>query len=116
MHASREDDYRDRLAAAYKASQLTMDELWLRYFALGGNVGRMEIEAYLNGLMALPTLQHDVLAHAINERLDEIAPARAPYLLMRPPSVDIDRHPADTERAANPFAAPHRQSESDSED
>ncbi|GAA5107973.1 hypothetical protein [Nocardia iowensis] len=114
MHPPRADDYRDRLVAAYKASQLTVDGLWLRYLALGGNVGRMEIEAYLNGLMAVPTLQHDVLAHAINERLDEIAPARAPYLLMRPPTLDVDRHPADTEREVNPFAAPHRRSEPDS--
>jgi hypothetical protein len=27
----------------------------------------------------LPPIEHDILAHAINERLDEIAPPRAPY-------------------------------------
>jgi hypothetical protein len=32
-----------------------------------------------NGLAPLSSLQHDLLAHALNERLDEIAPPRAPY-------------------------------------
>jgi hypothetical protein len=54
-------------------------ELWLRYFALGGEASEMEVDAYLNGALALPAIQHDMLAHAINERLDEIAPRRAPY-------------------------------------
>jgi hypothetical protein len=64
---------------AYQASQLTVGELWLRYFALGGEASEMEVDAYLNGAIALPSFQHDMLAHAINERLDEIAPPRAPY-------------------------------------
>jgi hypothetical protein len=64
---------------AYEASQLTVPELWLRYFALGGEASEMELDAYLNGALALPAFQHDMLAHAINERLDEIAPPRAPY-------------------------------------
>lgn len=68
-----------RLHDAYDASQITVAELWLRYFALGGEAGEMEIDAYLNGAIALPAIQHDMLAHAINERLDELAPPRAPY-------------------------------------
>jgi hypothetical protein len=64
---------------AYEASQLTVGELWLRYFALGGEASEMEVDAYLNGAIALPSFQHDMLAHAINERLDEISPPRAPY-------------------------------------
>jgi hypothetical protein len=64
---------------AYEAAQLTVGELWLRYFALGGEASEMEVDAYLNGAIALPSFQHDMLAHAINERLDEIAPPRAPY-------------------------------------
>ncbi|AYA25342.1 hypothetical protein SAMN02745947_02775 [Rhodococcus rhodochrous J3] len=72
-------EHRRQLIAALRASRLGVEELWLRYFALGGEVGRMEIEAYLNGLLPLSRLQHDLIAHAINERLDEIAPPRAPY-------------------------------------
>ena len=68
------------LAEAFTNTRLTLEELWLRYFALGGDAGKVEIEAYLAGLMPLPSLQHNILAHAINERLDELGPPpRAPY-------------------------------------
>jgi hypothetical protein len=69
----------ERFHDAYGASDLTVPDLWLRYFALGGDASELEVDAYLNGAMALPPFQHDMLAHAINERLDEIAPPRAPY-------------------------------------
>ena len=76
-------DSRDILAQrfrqAFDAAHLTVDELWLRYFALGGIAGRFEIEAYLSGALALPPSEHDMVAHAINERLDELTPPRAPY-------------------------------------
>ncbi|MGZ8690809.1 MAG: hypothetical protein ACXWXI_10160 [Aeromicrobium sp.] len=58
---------------------MTVAELWLRYFALGGQAAELEVDAYLNGAIALPASQHDILAHVINERLDEIAPPAAPY-------------------------------------
>jgi hypothetical protein len=68
-----------RFHAAFEASKLSVAELWLRYFALGGEASELEVDAYLNGAIALPAIQHDMLAHAINERLDEIAPLPAPY-------------------------------------
>jgi hypothetical protein len=68
-----------RFHDAVEACDLTVSELWLRYFSLGGEAGEMEVDAYLNGAIAMPALQHDVLAHAINERLDELEPPRAPY-------------------------------------
>ncbi len=73
------DQHQQDLAEAFALSQLTVEDLWLRYFALGGDAGKVEIEAYLTGLMPLPSLQHNILAHAINERLDELGPRRAPY-------------------------------------
>ncbi|MFI9402261.1 hypothetical protein [Nocardia sp. NPDC052316] len=106
------DGYRDQLAAAYRASQLTINELWLRYFALGGIIGRMEMEAYLSGLMEVPALQHDMLALAINERLDEIAPVRAPY---RPVDLSEDADRETSGPAANPLTSQQPQSEPDSE-
>lgn len=62
-------------------ADVSMEELWLRYFTLGGLAGQFEVEAYIHGAMSLPALQRDILAHALNERLDEMlsgAP-RAPY-------------------------------------
>jgi hypothetical protein len=72
-------DLTQNFGNAFDAAELSVDALWLRYFALGGDAGRFEIDAYLNGAIALPPMQHDLLAHAINERLDEITPPRAPY-------------------------------------
>jgi hypothetical protein len=61
-----------RMHAAFDAAHLSLDELWLRYFAFGGTAGRVEIDAYLQGLLSLSPVQHDMLAHALNERLDDI--------------------------------------------
>lgn len=72
-------DLHQRLHQAFEAAHISVDELWLRYFSLGGDAGRFELDAYLNGAIALPPSQHDVVAHAINERLNEIVPPRAPY-------------------------------------
>lgn len=56
-----------------------MQELWLRYFSLGGDAGPTEVDAYLNNLMPFTLLQHNILALAVNERLNELPPPRAPY-------------------------------------
>ncbi|WP_447002734.1 PP2C family protein-serine/threonine phosphatase [Saccharothrix isguenensis] len=76
----RADRQQDSIASALRHAGLTIEELWLRYFALGGNAGLVEIDAYVHGLGELPPLQPDVLAHAVNERLDELTPPhRAEY-------------------------------------
>ena len=72
---------------------LTLEELWLPYFALGGDVGKVEVEANLTALMPMSASQHDMLAHAINERFDEIAPPRAPYRSEVPRVPDSDELP-----------------------
>jgi len=78
-HVTKQHSLNARFQRALEAADLTVDELWLRYFSMGGEAGRFEIDAYLNGAIALPPIQHDVVAHVINERLDELAPPRAPY-------------------------------------
>lgn len=67
------------LARAFGHAELTSHELWLRYFALGGDAGPTEVDAYLNGLMLFSPFQHNVLALALNERLNELPPPSAPY-------------------------------------
>jgi hypothetical protein len=67
------------LSRAFRHAELSVQELWLRYFALGGDAGPTEIDAYLNGLMGLTEFQHNILALAVNERLAEIPPPAAPY-------------------------------------
>ena len=90
-----ESEQRRQLEESLRHADVSMEELWLRYFTLGGQAGQFEVEAYIHGAMALPALQRDILAHALNERLDEMysdAP-RAPY--SRPVEDDIGDEPED---------------------
>lgn len=51
---------------------LSAPELWRRYVELGGMSSSDEVESILR-LEVLPTLHdHDVLAHALNERFSEL--------------------------------------------
>lgn len=60
-----------------------LEQLWLRYFALGGSCGLVEVEAHLLGMMGLPGYECDMLAHAANEHLDEMdRQVRVPYSRM----------------------------------
>ena len=79
--SNEESEQRRGIAASLPYTGLSLDELWLKYFTLGGQAGELEVEAYLHGAMSLPDLQRDILAHAVNERLDALSsPApRAPY-------------------------------------
>ncbi|WP_290056850.1 PP2C family protein-serine/threonine phosphatase [Amycolatopsis solani] len=57
----------------------------MRYFALGGSQSLLEVDAYLHGLTPLPRADRDMLAHAVNERLDELhGPPKAPYSRLVP--------------------------------
>lgn len=74
-----------QLRQALPLAGLTVGELWLKYFGIGGSAGQFEIEAYLYAAHALPTLERDLVAHAINERfMDLNMDLRVPY------STDID--------------------------
>jgi hypothetical protein len=48
-------------------SGMRFDELWLGQLALGGEASRLEVEAYVLGLLAADPYQHDLLAQALNE-------------------------------------------------
>ena len=59
----------------------TITQLWVDYLALGGMYDLFAVEAYLHGLAPLPAAQQDVLASALNERLDDVYRAAVvPYL------------------------------------
>ncbi|TFV91703.1 serine/threonine-protein phosphatase [Blastococcus sp. CT_GayMR20] len=74
------EDRESALRAAYEVAGLTLEQLWTRYFALGGSADLLEVDGELAGLVQLPPGERDVLAHAINERIDELAARhRAPY-------------------------------------
>jgi hypothetical protein len=78
--AGTDQQQRHLLQVAVDRTQLTPDELWLRYFSLGGTAGPLEVDAYVNGLVDLDAPQRDRLALAVNERLDDLVLAqRVPY-------------------------------------
>jgi hypothetical protein len=51
------------------SAHLTIEELWLLYFAYTGVADPLDVDAYLNGLLELPAGEHDILAYAVEERL-----------------------------------------------
>ncbi|SDO53395.1 PP2C family protein-serine/threonine phosphatase [Geodermatophilus sp. DSM 45219] len=76
-----EEERRHALRSALEAADLTLDQLWTRYFAIGGHADLFEVEGHLQGLLSLPPAEVNVLAHALNERLDELVTQhRVPYL------------------------------------
>jgi 8-oxo-dGTP pyrophosphatase MutT (NUDIX family) len=65
---------------AMEESGIPLDEVWLRYFSFTGTAGEYEVDAYLNGSLELPEHERDLLAHAVNELINELPPRRmAPY-------------------------------------
>ena len=54
-------------------SGMRYDELWLEQVALGGSAGRLEVEAYVLGLLDADAYQHDLLAQARFARVLELA-------------------------------------------
>ena len=65
------DERYRRVDAARECAQLTVQDLWLRYLALGGTGDAFDLDGYLQGLVPLETFQQDVLAQALNEALED---------------------------------------------
>ena len=66
---------------AVTAARIDPYDLWLDYAGMGGSFDPLDAEAYLHGLLLLPALERDLLAHAVNERLEDLGfpVAPAPY-------------------------------------
>lgn len=62
----------DRLNLARVDAELTMAELWMRYFGLGGMSAAVELEACLYGALTTTDHNYDMIAHALNERFVEL--------------------------------------------
>ncbi len=71
----------DVLDQARRAAHLSFTELWLRYFELGGMSTALELEAFLYGALEPSVHDHDLVAHALNERFVELGGNHpVPYL------------------------------------
>ena len=62
----------DVLELARRELALTVSDLWLRYFALGGMSTAMEVEAILYGALVAADRDRDLIAVALNERYAEL--------------------------------------------
>jgi hypothetical protein len=62
----------DELDLFRQQAGLSHGELWLRYFELGGMSTGFELEAFLYGVLLPSDHEHDLIAHAINERFVEL--------------------------------------------
>ena len=62
----------DVLDRARQDAGLTHGELWLRYFQLGGMSTALQVEAFCYGALEPSDHDHDVVAHALNERFVEL--------------------------------------------
>lgn len=59
------------LDAARRRLGLSNGATWALYFGVGGNGTPAELEAWLAGASPMPSHDHDVLAHALNEVFHE---------------------------------------------
>jgi hypothetical protein len=62
----------DELDRYRQKAGLSHGELWLRYFELGGMSTGFDLEAFLFGMLSPSDHDHDVIAHALNERFAEL--------------------------------------------
>jgi hypothetical protein len=62
----------DELDHFRQEAGLSHGELWLRYFELGGMSTGLQLEAFLYGMASPTDHDHDVIAHALNERFVEL--------------------------------------------
>jgi GAF domain-containing protein len=74
--------------SALSEAELSIEDLWIRYYGLGGAISAFEVQSYLTGLLSLPPHERNLLAEATNELLERT-------------TVQI-RVPADTEDDADP--------------
>jgi hypothetical protein len=72
--------------AARVRADLTLQDLWLRYLALGGVGDAFDLDGYLQGLIPLEAFQQDVLAQSLNEALDDVY--RAHRIPLSAPALD----------------------------
>ncbi|MHA7145378.1 BLUF domain-containing protein [Arthrobacter sp. TmT3-37] len=83
---------------------IPVSDLWTYYLGVGGDVDEFEVDAYLHGLIRLPALDRDLIAHSVNEMIDDMCrEARAPYSSSRNETTPTSHH---TNRGTAPEANP----------
>ena len=60
----------DSVVRAFARSGLTVSELWLRYFSVGGTSGPGDLTEFVDGDAQLDSAEQDLVAQVINEQLE----------------------------------------------
>lgn len=55
------------LAQGLHLSGLTINDLWLRYIAIGGTATLVEVDVLIHSGAVIPDYDHNLIAHALNE-------------------------------------------------
>jgi hypothetical protein len=58
----------NELSEALQQLGLSTHDLWVGYFAVGGNGALSDVEGWLSGDDEVPRLEHNLLAQALNDR------------------------------------------------
>ncbi len=68
-------------------ADLSVEELWWRYFGLGGMSTLLQFDEFLQGSVDPTPNEYNIMAVALNERFMEFDPSRSiPYIEDRSPS------------------------------
>ncbi|MBG6226621.1 hypothetical protein IWX63_003220 [Arthrobacter sp. CAN_A2] len=80
QHGQHHDQQHGTRLAAQEAG-ITSRELWWHYYSVGGNGGRFELDAYLEGMYPLPVGERNLIALVLNELIDDLPQRRrAPFV------------------------------------
>ncbi|MDQ0923812.1 hypothetical protein QF038_002320 [Pseudarthrobacter sp. W1I19] len=63
----KEPDLRAAVRSLIDAGRLSVMELWLQYWALGGNAGILELDAFIHNVPLLGGVEVQVLADALKD-------------------------------------------------
>jgi hypothetical protein len=66
------EDMIDLLERARQGLELSVSDLWWRYFSIGGTSSELEVEAILYRALVPTVRDQDLLAAALNERFQEL--------------------------------------------
>ncbi|MGV0110976.1 GAF domain-containing protein [Arthrobacter sp. CP30] len=87
---------------ALSKANITVGELWVKYYGLGGEVSEFEVEAYLGGLLILSGAERSILADAMNELLEG---SSVNIQIPRSEDDEAAETPEDARRALGAFGA-----------
>jgi hypothetical protein len=71
-HESSGCPHQASLLQRIREADISVSELWLYYFSIGGNCEEIYLDAYLHALMPLPALERMLVELAIDEMSADI--------------------------------------------